>query len=324
MARPLRVERAGGWYHLTARGNERRAIYRSDRDRVHFLELIEEAVETYRWRMHGYVLMDNHYHLLVQTPEPNLSRGMQWLQLSYAAWFNRRHERCGHLYQGRFTAVVAEPDGWAVSLSRYVHLNPVRVKRLGMGKKARRMQRAGVDEAPDPAEVKQRLAVLRRYRWSSYRAYIGRVKAPEWLDCEGVLRRVGPGSTATRRRVYREQMEKEVREGLPERPWGRLVGQVVLGGVEFVRGIQRMLKGEGKEQPSVRGLRPRASWEGVVKVVEELKGERWEEFRDRQGDWGRDLALWLGRLETGMKLNELGNRVGGAGLPDGELGRAAF
>src|SRR5262245_7521982 len=102
MARPLRIERPGGRYHVTARGNERRAIYRDDRDRLRFLELLGEARERYGVRVHAYVLMDNHFHLLVETPEANLSRAMQWLNVSYSVWFNRRRDRSGHLFQGRF------------------------------------------------------------------------------------------------------------------------------------------------------------------------------------------------------------------------------
>jgi REP element-mobilizing transposase RayT len=110
MARALRIERPGGRYHVTARGNERKAIYRSDTDRAHFLELLGEATEAFGIRVHAYVLMDNHYHLLVETPEANLSQAMQWLNVSYSVWFNRRHDRAGHLFQGRFKSVVVEDD----------------------------------------------------------------------------------------------------------------------------------------------------------------------------------------------------------------------
>src|SRR5713226_9346510 len=104
MARPLRIERPGGRYHVTARGNERRAIYRNDRDRFHFMEVLAELPERYGVRVHAYALMDNHFHLLLETPEANLSRAMQWFNVSYCVWFNRRHQRAGHLFQGRFKA----------------------------------------------------------------------------------------------------------------------------------------------------------------------------------------------------------------------------
>jgi putative transposase len=143
MARAVRIERAGGWYHVTARGNERRAIYRDPRDRQHFCAVLAETVGTFRLVLHVFVLMDNHYHLLVETPEPNLSRAMQWLNVSYSVWFNRRHGRSGHLFQGRYKAIVVDPVGWGLELSRYVHLNPVRVGRLGLDKRVRRQTESG-------------------------------------------------------------------------------------------------------------------------------------------------------------------------------------
>jgi REP element-mobilizing transposase RayT len=122
MARPLRIERAGGWYHVTGRGNERRAIYRENRDREHFCELLGEMVERFGVRVHAYVLMDNHYHLILELREPNLSRAIQWLNVSYSVRFNRRHGRSGHLFQGRFKSVAVDPEGWGLEVSRYVHL----------------------------------------------------------------------------------------------------------------------------------------------------------------------------------------------------------
>src|SRR6185369_17190356 len=129
MARPLRIERPGAWYHVTARGNERQPIYRDDQDRYHFLTLLDEMTATFNLLVHAYVLMDNHYHLIVELREPNLSRAMQWLNVSYSMWFNRRRSRCGHLFQGRFKSVIVDRCEWGLGLSRYVHLNPVRVRR---------------------------------------------------------------------------------------------------------------------------------------------------------------------------------------------------
>src|SRR5215217_7422686 len=126
MARPLRIEFAGALYHVTSRGNERRSIFRTDRDRRTFLTLLEQAAKRFRWSVTAYVLMTNHFHLVLQTPEPNLSRGMQWLNGTYAAWFNHRHQRAGHLFQGRFHAFLVEKETYFAELLRYVVLNPVR------------------------------------------------------------------------------------------------------------------------------------------------------------------------------------------------------
>jgi putative transposase len=130
MAPPLRIERPGGRYHLTARGNERKRIFRDDSDRFHFLELLSEMTQRFGTKPHAYVLMDNHFHLLLETPEVNLSRAMQWLLVGYSIWFNRRHARAGHLFQGRFKGIIVEDDAGWQKVARYVHLNPVRVAGL--------------------------------------------------------------------------------------------------------------------------------------------------------------------------------------------------
>ena len=133
MARALRIEIEGGRYHVTARGNERRPIFRKDSDRFHFLELLAELPGRFGVRVHAYVLMDNHYHLILETPEANLSRAVQWLNVSYSVWFNRRHRRSGHLLQGRFKAILLEEDQGLQQVARYLHLNPARVMRLELG-----------------------------------------------------------------------------------------------------------------------------------------------------------------------------------------------
>ena len=187
MARPARIARPGAWYHVTARGIERRAIFLTDADRRHFCELLAEWIGRFKTVLHAYVLMDNHYHLLVETPEPNLSRAMQWLNLSYTAWFNRRQQRCGHLFQGRFQAIVFEARNSALLLSRYVHLNPVRIAALGLDKDDQRAHRRGLSDPPDPEIVRARLRGLREHHWSSYPAYVGWRSPPNWLTREGVL-----------------------------------------------------------------------------------------------------------------------------------------
>jgi REP-associated tyrosine transposase len=204
MARPLRIEQSGGWYHVTSRGNERRAIYRQDRDREHFCQLLAELSTRFAVRLHAYVLMDNHYHLMVELTQANLSRAMQWLNVSYSIWFNRQHGRSGHLFQGRFKSVIVEPEEWGLELSRHVHLNPVRVGRQGLGKTERERLRQGVSGAPDPEQVRERIECLRQYRWSSYRSYIGLAGVPDWLERERVLG-LGGGRKAEWRERYWER-----------------------------------------------------------------------------------------------------------------------
>lgn len=311
MARPLRIEHPGAWYHVTARGNDRQKIFCDDRDRGHFIESLAEAVERFLLVLHAYVLMDNHYHLMVETPQAGIARAMHWLNVSHSVWFNRRHGRVGHLFQGHYKAILVEPEGWALSLSRYVHLNPIRLAALGLDKSAQRQHRLGLGPPPSPEVVRERLQRLRRFRWSSYRAYVGYDKAPPWLECQTILARVGHGSLRRRQQAYQDYIEDAVREGMPESPWEQLVAQVVLGGEEFVQRLRRQVKGDAQEQPSLTRLQERPRWDQVVGVVERLKGEPWTAFQDRHGDWGRDLALYLARKHTGMKLSELGRAAGG-------------
>jgi REP element-mobilizing transposase RayT len=275
MARPLRIEKAGGWYHVAARGNERKPIYRDERDRGHFLELIEEMVLRFRVHLYCYVLMDNHYHLLLELTETNLSRAAQWLNVSYSVWFNRRRRRSGHLFQGRFKSVTVDRDAWALSLSRYLHLNPIRIgwghlnpiriKALGLSKTDRQTQHAGLSPAPNAQEVRRRMEMLKRYRWSSYRAYIGLVQAPRWLECQTVLD-LGGGAKAQQRQRYQDYVEEAVRrEGLEQSPWESVREQVVLGGAQFLKQLKKHISGDKQEQRGARRL---------IAVTRELKGDQ--------------------------------------------------
>ena len=310
MARPLRINRPGIWYHVTARATERPEIFRHDAQRRHWSELLPEFVERFRLELHAYVLMSNHYHLLLETPEANLSEAMQWLQTSYSMWFNRQAQRVGPLFQGRFKAVVVEPQSWGLAVSRYVHLNPVRIKSLELGKQERSADRLGLRGPPSGEVVRERLKRLREYRWSSYRAYVGQEQAPAWLNCQRVLELGGRGSWPARQRAYERYAEEAVRAGLAARPWEQLVGGLLLGSREFVAKTRKGL-GLGREQPQSRQMQPRPEWRAVVAAVEWVRGMEWQELKGRRGDWGRDLAWYFGRRECGLRLRQLGELSGG-------------
>jgi len=310
VARPTRIHAVDAWYHVTARGNERRAVFRDDTDRLHFLELLNEGVGRFGLRVHAYVLLDNHYHLLVETPLANLSAAMQWLGVSYTVWFNRRHRRAGHLFQGRYKAIVIEAESAAWELSRYVHLNPVRVEALGLNKRKQQGLRQGLSGAPDREQVEQRLKRLRQYPWSSYRAYVGLTETVRWLTTGAVLGMAGR-SASERQKAYRQYVEEAVREGLAESPWERVEAQMLMGTAAFVKRLRRLARGNAREQPALKQLHERPGWEEAVQVVEKLKGEKWEQFRDRYGDWGRDMTLSLARHCCGMKLRQLTEAAGG-------------
>jgi len=311
MSRPLRINLAGSCYHVTARGNERRDIYRDEIDRLKFLALLAEQSERFWLRPWCYVLMDNHFHLGLETSEPNLSRAMQWLNVSYSVWFNRRHQRSGHLFQGRFQAVLVDWPGWGLELTRYMHLNPVRVEELGLSKADRGRHRQGVGKGGEREVGLARLEALNGYGWSSYGATIGREVAASWLNVGKVLELMPGRNLGLRQREYQAWVEGALLQGLSESPWEQLRGQVVLGSKEFVAELEPLLKGNRREQGDLKQLKFRPAWEDVVEAVETVKGEKWPTFVDRYKDWGRDLALYLGRKQCGLKLAELGALVGG-------------
>gem|GEM_PF-73952 len=294
----------------TARGNERKDIFRDDRDRFQFLSLLKEMISMFGLKLHSYVMMDNHYHLLVELGEANLSRAVQWLNISYSVWHNRRHGRTGHFFQGRFKAIAIDPGTWALGMSVYIHLNPVRVKALGLGKRDQRSKRAVGTAEVDRGRIKERIALLRRYKWSSFRAYIALVKEPEWLTTGEILSR-GPKQAG--RSWYRKDVEQQVREGLSEIPWEQVVGQAALGGTDFIKEFRSSLKkaSNRRELPGKSEWGSQRKLERIIAAVEQVKGEKWEEFRDRYGDWGRDMVILFARKRCGMKLRELGEKIGG-------------
>jgi REP element-mobilizing transposase RayT len=196
----LRIEFPGALYHLTARGNARASIYLDDRDRRLFLDIVGEVVERYLWRCYAYCLMPNHYHLVVDTPQANLSRGMRQINGLYTQRYNRRHNRIGHAFQGRFKGILVERESHLLELARYVLLNPVR---------------AGMVANPEDC------------RWSSLRATLGLAPAPAWLR-PGAM--VAPFGTRARYLEF-------VREGIgAASPWEALRG-ALLGSDAFVERI---------------------------------------------------------------------------------------
>lgn len=215
MARPLRIEYPGGVYHLTSRGNARQPIFLSDSDRQTFLEILSLVAKRFHWLCHAYCLMDNHYHLLIETMEANLSRGMRQLNGIYTQRFNRQHGRVGHLFQGRYKAIVVDKEAYLFELCRYVVLNPVR---------------AGMVQHP------------KAWRWSSYRATAGLEKVPEFLTVDWVL-----GQLAKERQRAHQLYEALVQEGLKrESPWPELKGQIFLGHSGFIDRIGGLLSNRGE------------------------------------------------------------------------------
>lgn len=208
MARPVRLEFGGALYHVTARGDRREAIYEDEVDREHFLDVLGQVVGQFNWCCHAYCLMSNHYHLVIATPDGNLSKGMRQLNGVFTQWSNRRHHRTGHLFQGRYKAILVDADSYLLELTRYVVLNPVRAHMVD-----------------SPA----------KWPWSSHQAVMGEVDAPAWLESDGLLAQFG----ARRARAV-AAYEKFVHEGMEGEPiWRHLNRQVFLGDDAFVAGARQ-------------------------------------------------------------------------------------
>ena len=241
MVRPLRVEYEGAVYHVTSRGNAGQDIFLSDRDRELFLEVLAATVERFGWFCHAYCLMTNHYHLLVETPDANLSRGMRHLNGVYTQAFNRRHQRTGHVLQGRFKAILVEKETHLLELARYVVLNPVRA----------RMVRSAKD-----------------WRWSSYRATAGMVEAPDFLTTSWILAQFHR-SPRHATRLYREF----VKQGRGVDAWADLRGGILLGSDEFVEKLKPLLSDHEalKEIPRRERLATRPSLDELFSKVRDKK-----------------------------------------------------
>ena len=228
MSRPLRLELAGGLYHVTSRGDRREDIYSDDTDRVAWLDVLSQCCERFNWAIHAWCQMSNHYHVVMETPEANLSAGMRQLNGVYTQKVNRRHHRVGHVFQGRFKGILVERDSYLLELARYVVLNPVR---------------AGI--------VKQ----VRQWKWSSYLAMVGKAPRPEWLHTDWVLGQFGT-SRARQIARYIEFVQEGIREpGV----WDGLKGQVFLGSDAFVQAMQAELEAAAKHtQREIPRLQRRA------------------------------------------------------------------
>ena len=209
MARPLRIEYEGAVYHITSRGNARQGIFLDDEDRTTFLKILGDVVERYNWICYAYCLMANHYHLLIETPDANLSRGMQQLNGVYTQAFNRRHHRVGHVLQGRYKAILVEKESHLLELVRYIVLNPVRAKLV---------------RRP------------RDWRWSSYKATSGEGESPQFLTTDWILSQFHKD----RGRAVKEY-RKFVKAGHEIDVWGGLRGGVILGTEQFAQELKPLL-----------------------------------------------------------------------------------
>jgi len=276
MARPLRIVYPGAFYHVTARGNERKDVFKSRKDRVKFLAYLETASERYDAVIHAYCLMNNHYHLLLETPSGNLPQIMRHINGAYTTYFNVNRKRSGHLFQDRYKAFLVALDEYAKELSRYIHLNPVRAKAVG---------------TPED------------YEWSSYRYYIGKERKPEWLYSDFILGYFGK-RVSTAQKKY-QQFVTMLSDQEHKSPLSEVISSTMLGSPDFVNLIkERYLEGKNadKNVPALKELSRKASMEEIVEVVECECGE--------EQKLARNIKLYLCQKYSGKKLKEIGDYFG--------------
>lgn len=297
MARALRIQFEGAIYHLLARGNARQRIFGSDQDRVRFLALLAQSAERFDIAVHGFVLMANHFHFLAQTRRANASRWMHWLMMSYTMYFNWRHGRCGHLFQGRYKSFLVEEGEYLLGLSRYIHLNPVRGSVLGNG---------------TPLERRHR---LRDFRWSSYRGYAGLEKPWGFVEEAMVLGELGGGIGQKARLRYRRFVEEGLLREI-ENAFAAVQWQTALGSETFMQRMRDHLHGAAEKGREVTAVRRSVRLNEPKKIIQRV-AEKYGLSASRllrKGGYGleaRNVAMWLVWEHCGLSLREMGNLFGG-------------
>lgn len=298
MARALRVQFEGAIYHVTSRGNERREIFRTDRDRQRFLEILAEAVEAYHIRLYAYVLMNNHFHLLLETPRANLCAFMQQFNGAYTTWFNAKHKRSGHLYGGRYRAKLVEGDEYLLSLTRYLHLNPVKIK--------------SVKNRP----LGERRKHLRRYPWSSYRSYAGLSGKKDKMVDHGPLRELLGQGRARKEVAYRRYVEAGLAKDDEELEEALKASSKAIGGGAFCRWVdvqhQRLVEKQGQPlDAAMRRVEVAASPDEVKRAVCEMFDTDVDELKRRRSTSdARLVAMKLLKEEAGLTQREVAVELG--------------
>lgn len=284
MSRPLRLDHAGALWHVTSRGNERREVFLDDQDRREFLRLLGRSVELFGWKLYAWVLMSNHYHLFVGTPEATLSRGMRQLNGDFAQHFNRRHGRDGHVFQGRFKAVLVQRESHMLEVARYVVRNPVR---------------AGMVASPGD------------WPWSSYSATAGLEPTPAWLDTTFLLEQFGSRKSAAATK-YRDFVLDQ--GALSYDPWDQVIGQIYLGSASFAAAARAESKVAEKDREVPRKQREPVtpSVEKVVRLFEQAFELTLADLRQRPRILTRERAILAGALRQHARatLPAIGEALG--------------
>ena len=276
MARPLRITYPGAFYHVTSRGNERKDVFKSKRDRERFLEYLESATQRYDAVIHAYCLMDNHYHLLLETPSGNLPQIMRHINGAYTTYFNVKRKRSGHLFQGRYKAILVDIDEYAKELSRYIHLNPIRAKMV---------------------------ATPEEYDWSSYKYYIGKQKPAEWLYRDFILGYFGK-KVSIAQKEYQKFVSTLVNRKY-DSPLDEVVSSTLLGSPDFIAFIKdKFLSGKepDKELPALKELVQKVSMQEIFDEVDSVF--------TKEKAFARNVKMYLCQRYLREKLKDIGLHFG--------------
>jgi putative transposase len=294
MARPLRIQYENAYYHVTCRGNSGQAIFSNDADRSTFLDLLGRSSDIYQTEVLAYVLMSNHFHLFVKTPLGNLQEFMRHFNISYTSYYNWRHGRRGHLYQGRYKSFLVDEDNYLQEVSRYVHLNPIRVKLRSQ------------------MTLDEKRGYLRNHPWSSYGGYISQGKRRGFLRVEEVLAYFG-GDTAKGRRKYEEFVVEGMSGKIPN-PLEKGTGHGIIGRNDFIEKIrERYIQSatEARELPAVKKILAQVEPERIIRVIcEALKVEREELLRRGYKGVARGVLMEMLYRYGGMNQREIGELMG--------------
>jgi len=289
MARPLRIQYEDALYHVTCRGNERKSIFKDDLDKKVFLDLLSDGLKTYHIILFCYVLMDNHFHLLLETPLANLSEFMRWFNITYTSHYNRRHKRSGHLYQGRYKSILVEKDSYLHILSRYIHLNPVRTKQK------------------KNASLTEKKNYLKSYPWSSLLGYREDTKKDSFVDYAQILETYG-GENRKGRKLYWESICNNVSAGIDIKE--NVIGGSILGSDTFIGWVRdRFLPSKSREIPAVKQLKKYNTKEEVIEALCKEVDKRFDEIKKERG-MIRQIAMDLLYRFGGLTGTEIGEMMG--------------
>jgi len=286
MARPLRIQYPGAVYHITCRGNDRKNIFGDNLDRKKLLEIFVHSLMVYKVKLFSYVLMDNHFHLLVETPLGNLSEFMRQFNITYTGYYNRRHKRIGHLYQGRYKSILVDKEAYLSVLSRYIHLNPVKVKNMLK------------------LPIEERIKKLKGYPWSSLHGYLNVNRKLSFIDYGMVLGEYG-GDTEMARKKYKDLLYAELSKDIDIKD--KIIGQSLIGRSEFIEWVKEKFidKDISSEISAVKEIHCYNSVEVIMGAIKEVTGKSPDDLKEKKGVY-RQIAMDLLYRFGGLKGEEIG------------------